>query len=113
MSILHEIGYYEEGELAPSPSDDDEPEVLTEKHPFPIGSGNIISSRIFVCREGGELTPDDDEPEVHRSNLVHHISRRRFVRREACKESLSTMKETELRLRILALTANRNRNLLK
>ena len=88
MSVLHEIGYYEEGELAPSPSDDDEPEVLTEKHPFPVGSGNLISRRIREDR-------DHYEPEV------------RSKRREACKESLSTMKETELRLRILALTANR------
>ena len=112
MSILHEIGYYEEGELTPSPSDDDDPTDHQKKHAFPIGSGNLISRTRFVCRELTPYPSDDDEPEV-RSNLIHRIARRRFVRREACKESPLTLRESELRLRILALTAIRNRNLLK
>jgi hypothetical protein len=116
MSILHEIGYYEEGELTPSPSDDDDPTDHQKQHTFPIGSGKLISRTRFVCREDGELTPspsDDDGPEVHtehRKKNGHRTSRRRFVRRT---EYTSTLKETELRLRILALTAIRNRNLLK
>ena len=103
MSVLHEMGYYDEGELddeptekrredgelTPSPSDEDEPEVLTEKHAFPIGSGRLVPEALM------------------KKSFPRH---RKFVSR---KESLSILKETELRLRILALTALRNRNSLE
>ena len=96
MSILHEIGYYdgrEEGELTPSPSDEDEPDVVMDhrkRHMFQIGFGNVTV----------------------RSHQRQRNLRRRLVEKDR-KATLPTSAEAELRLRILALSALKNRSSFK
>jgi hypothetical protein len=104
MSILDEIGYYdgrEEGELTPSPSDDDQdPEYVPRNKQRPIGTGSL-TIRLNEHR-----------------NISYHRRHRRngiilpstYVHLDKIKESKvprSAMEEEELRLRLLVLASFR------
>ena len=95
MSILDEIGYYderEEGDLTPSPSDDDEgPEVTRNKH-LPIGIGTLtidFSRRRRIISKGTVLSTVDEY------TVPKYVVPRR------------SMQEEELRLRLLVLSSMR------
>ena len=95
MSILDEIGYYderEEGELTPSPSDEDEEPAVTWNKKLPIGIGNLSIDmyRRRRVRSKGTVLSTIDEYIVPRS-IVPRLS----------------MEEEELRLRLVALSTMR------